>query len=246
MNFIDSSGDGQWPRGSHNCEGATAKARGGRRRRRLVYDPLESRQLLALSAPVAEFPARTLGGIPVGNVVDPSGNDWVLLSSGNIAETSNSGGVVAQFTVPSYNSLAGTPTGSELGLITYDAVDGDLWFYETNSNKFGMLNPVLRRDHRVSRALLFAPIPPSIKLPPGRRQHLVHRARPERSRHVRHQDRPDQSVHDAPARHTTPGDHGRARRQSLVHGRRPEPARQHQPVHPRPHQLCIRTAQLYQ
>jgi virginiamycin B lyase len=141
MIFTVSSGDRHWPLGSHYAKARRRRHAGGRGRRRLVYDPLESRQLLALSAPVAEFPARTLGGTPVGNVVDPSGNDWVLLSSGNIAEINNSGGVVAQFPVPSYNSLAGAPTGSELGLITYDAVDKNLWFYETNSNKFGMLNP---------------------------------------------------------------------------------------------------------
>ena len=141
MNFIDSSEDRPMPRGSEYSKARRRRRVGGRRRRRLVYDRLECRQLLALSAPVAEFPARTSGGIPVGSVVDPNGNDWVLLSSGNIAEIGNSGSVVAQFTVPSYNALAGAPTGSELGLITYDAVDGDLWFYETNSNRFGMLNP---------------------------------------------------------------------------------------------------------
>ena len=50
-------------------------------------------------------------------------------------------GVRAQYHIPTYSSLGGAPTGSELGLITYDAVDGDLWFYETNSNQFGSLNP---------------------------------------------------------------------------------------------------------
>jgi len=115
--------------------------RGGRRRRQLGFDPLESRQLLAISAPVAEFPMRTLGGTPEGAVQDPSGNEWVLLSPGNIAEISNSGGVVAQYQIPTYDPLGGAPAGSELGLITYNAVDGDLWFYETGSDKLGMLNP---------------------------------------------------------------------------------------------------------
>ena len=141
--------------------------------------PTRAQQLLALAAPVAEFPARTSGGSPVGSVVDASGNDWVLLSSGNIAEMSNSGGIVAQIQVPSYASLGAAPTGSELGLITYDAVDKNIWFYEANSNKFGMLNPA-------SDAITDYPGPlqrrQSCHLSNHCRtrwRYLIHRARPE-------------------------------------------------------------------
>ena len=139
MNVKTSSRNRQWAEDPRRLKMSRRRQAGGRGYRRLIFDHLEFRQLLALTTPVAEFPIRTSGGIPVGSVVDPSGNDWVLLSTGNIAEIGTSG--ITQYQVPSYNALAGAPTGSELGLITYDAVDGNIWFYEANSNEFGMLAP---------------------------------------------------------------------------------------------------------
>ena len=91
--------------------------------------------------PVAEFPLRQFGGIPEGVVDDSSGDAWVLLSPGTIAEMSESGGLLAQYQVPSYDALAGDPKGAELGLITYNAVDGYIWYYEASVNKLGWLDP---------------------------------------------------------------------------------------------------------
>ena len=141
MNGTHSSRDRRWLKDPRDFQGSRRRRAGGHRRQRLDFDPLESRRLLSLSNPVAEFPLRTSGGTPLGGAVDGSGNIWVLLSNQNIVEDNSGGGTVAQYHIPTYNSLQGTPTGSELGLITYDAVDGDLWFYESNSNQFGSVNP---------------------------------------------------------------------------------------------------------
>jgi streptogramin lyase len=43
--------------------------------------------------------------------------------------------------VPSYDALGTAPAGSELNLATYDAKDGDIWFYESNANNLAKLNP---------------------------------------------------------------------------------------------------------
>ena len=138
MNGILSSRDRRLSEVPCDAQGSRRRRAVGRRRQRLDFDPLECRRLLSISNPVAQFPLRGSGGTPEAGAYDGNGNFWVLLSNQNIAEVGGSG---AQYHIPTYGSLGGAPTGSELGLITYDAVDGNLWFYETNSNQFGSLNP---------------------------------------------------------------------------------------------------------
>jgi virginiamycin B lyase len=91
--------------------------------------------------PVAEFPLSPGGGNPVGVTEDASGNAWVLLSDSNIAEIGQGGNLLAQYPAPNYRGLACAPTGSALGLITYDATDGKFWFCEANGKAFGTIDP---------------------------------------------------------------------------------------------------------
>ena len=143
MNGIIASGERGWMDGSRRSGKRRRGPSDGRHRRRVDFDRLESRRLLTLlsSPPVAEFPLRQSGGTPEGVAADPNGNGWVLLAPDSIAEISQNGSVLAEYRVPAYNGLATAPARSELGLITYNAVDGNLWFYEATSNVFGMLNP---------------------------------------------------------------------------------------------------------
>ncbi len=138
MNGIISSRDGQSAKDRRVTQGSRRGRTNGRRGpRRLGYEPLESRRLLAsLTNPVAEFPLRASGGTPEGATYDGSGNLWVLLSNQNLYNA----GTGAQYHIPTYNGLGGAPVGSELGLLTYDAKDDGIWFYESTSNVFGMLN----------------------------------------------------------------------------------------------------------
>ena len=105
--------------------------------------------------------------------------------------------------------------------------DGDLWFYEANSNKFGMLNPTSGAITEYP-ALFFSADPGIFQITAGSDGNIWF-TEPDLNEVGMFDviDRHHQSVHDASARHTTPGNHVWARRQSLVHGRRPEPARQY-------------------
>ncbi len=147
MNSIISSRQ-QWAENARRFRGLGRKPVGGRRPRRLGYDPLEERRLLSTVPPVAEFPVRTSGGDPLGIVEDPNGNIWTLLGDQNIAEISNSGGVIVQYSVPTYGGLELTTGQTFLDLITYDPADKDIWFYEVQgvypgpiTGAFAQLNP---------------------------------------------------------------------------------------------------------
>lgn len=130
----------RWGQGPALVRGSSAGSV-GRRTLRPGFDRLEARRLLTAMPPAAEFPLRQFGGVPEGVVEDPNGNAWTLISPGTIAEDNNSGGLIAQYQVPTYDALAGVPSGSVLGLITYNAVDGDIWFYEAAANQMASLNP---------------------------------------------------------------------------------------------------------
>lgn len=147
--------DRGWTRG---VRGPRRGRSGGRHRLRIGFDSLESRRLLSFTAPpAAEFPLRQLGGTPVGVTEDGQGNAWVLLANGDVAEFTQDGeliipppepptyiGYMNEYPVPTYNGLATsnsqTNAGSALGLITYNAADNAIWFYEANSNKLASLN----------------------------------------------------------------------------------------------------------
>jgi streptogramin lyase len=122
----------QWAMDARRFRGLGRKRLGGRRPRRIEFDPLEERRMLSTAPPVAEFPVRTGGGDPLGIVEDPKGNVWVMLGSQNIAEVSNNGSVIAQYAVPTYSGLELTNFQTWLDLITYDPADKKIWFGEVN------------------------------------------------------------------------------------------------------------------
>jgi streptogramin lyase len=159
MNGIISSRDGHSEKDRRYTQGSRRGRASGRRRPRLLgYEPLESRRLLAnsLTNLVAEFPLRADGGVPEGGVHDGNGNLWVLLSNQNLYNE----GTGVEYHIPTYNGLGGAPVGSELGLITYDAKDNGIWFYESTSNVFGMLN--LANDTITEYPALFFSSDPTI------------------------------------------------------------------------------------
>jgi streptogramin lyase len=106
----------------------------GRRRRRPLLEPLESRRLL--SANVAEFPIRVDGGHPQG-VASGAGSDknvWFTLNSNNIGmiNPNNTSAGVTQIPIPTYNSGPGPIAPGP---------DGNYWFFEETADQFGFINP---------------------------------------------------------------------------------------------------------
>ncbi len=109
-------------------------SRRGRRRRRPVLEPLESRRLL--SANVAEFPIRVEGGSPLG-IASGAGSDknvWFTLSSNNIGmiNPNDTAAGVTQYPIPTLNSGDGPIAAGP---------DGNYWFFEETAGQFGVINP---------------------------------------------------------------------------------------------------------
>ena len=133
----------QRPGDVRSAKGSRRRLSTAQRRRRLAFDPLESRQLLSGTPPVAEFPLRTSGGIPEGGVEDPQRKPVALALDPDhrrgLQQRRHHRRVSESHLQPAW---AAPRLGAELGLITYDAKDnGNIWFYESNSNQFGQLNP---------------------------------------------------------------------------------------------------------
>jgi streptogramin lyase len=104
------------------------------RRRRLVFDFLESRRLLSTN--VAEFPIRVEGGNPEG-IASGAGSDknvWFTLNSNNIGmiNPNNLAAGITQYPIPTYNSGDGPIAAGP---------DGNYWFFEETADRFGFINP---------------------------------------------------------------------------------------------------------
>jgi streptogramin lyase len=122
----------------HTCGVVSRRARrkeraGGWRRRRLVFDFLESRRLLSTN--VADFPIRVEGGDPEG-IASGAGSDkniWVTLSSNNIGmiNPNDTAAGVTQYPIPTLNSGAGPIAAGP---------DGNYWFFEETAGQFGVIN----------------------------------------------------------------------------------------------------------
>ena len=114
---------------------ASWKERAGAwRRRRLVFDFLESRRLLSTN--VAEFPINVEGGTPVG-IASGAGSDknvWFTLSSNNIGmiNPNDTAAGVTQYPIPTDNSGVGPIAAGP---------DGNYWFFEETADQFGVINP---------------------------------------------------------------------------------------------------------
>ena len=107
---------------------------GAWRRRRLVFDFLESRRLLSTN--VADFPIPVEGGNPDG-IASGAGADknvWFTLSSNNIGmiNPKDTAAGVTQFPIPTNNSGDGPIAAGP---------DGNYWFFEETADQFGVVNP---------------------------------------------------------------------------------------------------------
>ena len=105
---------------------------GGGRRQLLRFEPLESRQLMAVS--IHEYPIPTPDSGATRITPGPDGNLWFVEQNVNkVARIDAKTHTVTSFTPP-------TPNSGVTSIIA--GPDGNLWFTESAANKIGRINPM--------------------------------------------------------------------------------------------------------